>query len=126
MTGALFLLVVLLTEGWGYSRLQAALIVSAMPVAALLARAAMRPLGGSRPVTVAGVVALAGGLTGLGLMPDAEPAWTLASQGLIGAGIALAVPGLTARAVGGADPAGRRAAARSPPATSASWSASWC
>ena len=40
LTGALFLLVVLLTEGWGASPLEAALIVSAMPVATLLARAA--------------------------------------------------------------------------------------
>ena len=110
LTGALFLLVVLLTEGWGYSPLQAALVVSALPVATLLARGATRGLGDSRPVMAAGVIVLAGGLVALGLMPDADPVWTLAPQALIGAGIALAVPGLTARALGGADPAGRRAA----------------
>jgi hypothetical protein len=58
----------------------------------------------------AGAVALAGGLAALGLLQDAEPVWTLAPQVLIGAGIALSLPGLTARALGGADPAGRRAA----------------
>ncbi len=58
----------------------------------------------------AGAVALAGGLAALGLLPDAEPVWTLAPQALIGIGIALSLPGLTARALGDADPAGRRAA----------------
>ncbi len=57
-----------------------------------------------------GTVALAGGLAALGLIPDADPVWTLAPQALIGAGIALAIPGLTSWALGGADPAGRRAA----------------
>ena len=110
LAGALFLLVVLLTEGWGYSPLAAALIVSVMPVATLLARAATRGVGDGGPVMAAGAVALAGGLAALGLLPHAEPVWTLAPQALVGVGIALAVPGLTGRALGGADPAGRRAA----------------
>jgi MFS family permease len=110
LTGALFLLVIMLTEGWGASPLEAALVVSAMPAATLLTRALTRRLGTGTPVVAAGAVALAGGLASLGLLPDAEPRWTLAPQVLIGIGIALALPGLTARALGGADPAGRRAA----------------
>lgn len=110
LTGALFLLVVLLTEGWGHSPLATALIVSAMPVAALLARAAGRGHDEGGAVMAAGAVTLAGGLAGLGLLPRADPLWTLAPQALVGIGIALAVPGLTARALRGADPAGRRAA----------------
>jgi MFS family permease len=110
LTGALFLLVLLLTEGWGRSPLEAALIVSAMPVATALARWLTRGLGHGTGVMVAGVISLAGGLAGLGLVPAAEPAWTLAPQALIGVGIALALPGLTARALEGADPQGHRAA----------------
>ncbi len=110
LTGALFLLVLLLTEGWGYSPLEAALIVSAMPAATVLARQLTRGLGHGTGVMVAGVISLAGGLVGLGLVPAAEPAWTLAPQAFIGAGIALALPGLTTRALEGVDPAGHRAA----------------
>jgi predicted MFS family arabinose efflux permease len=110
LTGALFLLVVMLTEGWGLSPLEAALVITVMPVATLLTRLATRDLRQDGPVIAAGTVLLAGGLAALGLLPGAEPAWTLAPQVLIGAGIALALPGLTARALGGADPAGRRAA----------------
>jgi predicted MFS family arabinose efflux permease len=110
LTGALFLLVIMLTEGWGHSPLEAALIVSVMPAATVVARLLTRRLASSGPVMAAGAVALAGGLAGLGLLPGAEPMWTLVPQALIGVGIALALPGLTARALGGADPAGRRAA----------------
>jgi hypothetical protein len=110
LTGALFLLVIMLTEGWGHSPLEAALIVSAMPTATVIAWALTRRLTHGGPVMAAGAVTLAGGLAALGLLPDAEPVWTLVPQALIGVGIALALPGLTERALGGADPAGRRAA----------------
>jgi hypothetical protein len=110
LTGALFLLVIMLTEGWGHSPLEAALIVSAMPVATVVARRLTRGIGQSTAVIAAGAIALAGGLAALGLVPDAEPVWTLAPQTLIGIGIALALPGLTSRALAGADPSGHRAA----------------
>jgi MFS family permease len=110
LTGALFLLVVMLTEGWLYSPLEAALVVSAMPVATLAARALARRLGDDRPVVAAGAICMAGGLAALGLLPDAGAGWTLAPQVLVGAGIALALPGLTTRALSGRDPHGRRAA----------------
>ena len=110
LTGALFLLVVLLTEGWGHTPLEAALIVTAMPVTTVAVSAVARGRGTGRAVMAAGAVALAGGLAALGLLPDASPWWTLAPQALVGAGIALVLPGLTALALGGADPAGRRAA----------------
>ena len=111
LTGALFLLVVLLTEGWLFSPLEAAAVVSMIPVATLAARTLERRLGDDRPVIVAGAVCMAGGLAALGLLPGAGPGWTLAPQVLIGAGIALALPGLTSRALAGRDPEGRRAAA---------------
>jgi MFS family permease len=110
LTGALFLLVVMLTEGWRHSPLEAALIVSAMPVATVVAWRLTRGLGQSTAVMAAGAIALAGGLAVLGLIPAAEPVWTLVPQAFIGVGIALALPGLTARALAGTDPAGHRAA----------------
>jgi predicted MFS family arabinose efflux permease len=110
LTGALFLLVIMLTEGWKLSPLEAAVVVSAMPVATAVARRLTRGVDHSTAVMAAGAVALAGGLAALGLVPRAAPVWTLAPQAFIGVGIALALPGLTARALAGADPAGRRAA----------------
>jgi MFS family permease len=110
LTGALFLLVIMLTAGWGHSPLEAALIVSAMPLATVVARRLMRGVGQGTAVMAAGAILLAGGLASLGLLPAAEPVWTFAPQAFIGAGIALALPGLTARALAGADPAGHRAA----------------
>jgi MFS family permease len=111
LTGALFLLVVMLTEGWGRSPLEAAAIVSAMPVATLGARALARRLGTDTPIVAAGAIATAGGLAALGLLPDAGYGWTLVPQALVGAGIALALPGLTERALAQRDRTGRRAAA---------------
>jgi MFS family permease len=110
LTGALFLLVIMLTEGWGHSPLEAALIVSAMPLATIVARRLTRGVGQSTAVIAGGAIALAGGLATLSLVPDAEPVWTLMPQALIGVGIALSLPGLTGRALAGADPAGHRAA----------------
>jgi MFS family permease len=110
LTGALFLLVIMLTQGWRHSPLEAALIVSAMPTATVAARQLTRGFGQSTAVMVAGAIALAGGLAALGLVPGAKPLWTLVPQAFIGAGIALALPGLTGRALAGADPAGHRAA----------------
>lgn len=110
LTGALFLLVILLTEGWMRSPLEAALIVSVIPVATVLAGRLTRGVEHTTAGQAAGAVALSGGLAALGLLPDAEPYWTLAPQALIGIGIALTLPGLTGRALAGRDPAGRRAA----------------
>ena len=110
LTGALFLLVVMLTEGWLFTPIEAAAVVSMMPVATLAASAVARRLGDDRPVVAAGAICMAGGLAALGLLPDAGAAWTLAPQVLVGAGIALALPGLTSRALAGRDPHGRRAA----------------
>ena len=109
LTGALFLLVIMLTEGWGYSPLAAALIVSVIPVATIAARRLTRGVAQSTALMVAGAIALAGGLAALGLVPAAEPAWTLVPQAFVGVGIALALPGLTGRALAGADPRSDRA-----------------
>ena len=99
LVAALFLLVLLLVEGWGISPAAAGLVVTAMPLAALLA-ARLAPR--SRRPTVwiaAGIVLVAGGLAGLAFLPRAGWAWTIAPQILVGTGIGLALAMLTERAV---------------------------
>jgi len=100
LTAALFLLVLLLVDGWDHSPAVAAVTVTAMPVAALAAGPVFRGMrAGTRSEAVAGSVLIAGGLTGLALLPGAELAWTLAPQVLIGLGLGLAVDSLTAAAL---------------------------
>jgi MFS family permease len=109
LTGALFLLVIMLTQGWLLSPLEAALVVSAMPAATLLAVSLGRGLGTDTPALVGGAVFVAGGLAGLGLVPGASWPWTLAPQLMIGVGLAVSIPGLTRWALATGDPAGHRA-----------------
>ncbi len=111
LTGALFLLVIMLIEGWRNSPLEAAAIVSVVPVATLGARVLARGSGQSVMVVASGAILVAGGLAALGLLPGAAAGWTFAPQLLIGAGIALALPGLTEWALRVHDPDGGRAAA---------------
>jgi MFS family permease len=102
LTAALFLLVLLLVEGWRIEPLEAAVIVSAMPLAAFAA-----PRIGVRGVVAeagTGSLLVAGGLAGLGLLPGASFAWTLAPQVLIGLGLGLAVTALTHAALAGRSP----------------------
>lgn len=109
LTGALFLLVVLLTEGWGLSPLAAAATVSMIPLAAFGARYLIDRAGPPRSAALAGGLATAGGLGALAVLPGASFALTLQPQLLIGIGLALALPVLTLAAVGGRDPLGSRA-----------------
>src|SRR5262249_53064666 len=50
---------------------------------------------GTRSEAIAGAVLIAGGLTGLALLPGAQLVWTLAPQVLIGLGLGFAVDSLT-------------------------------
>jgi predicted MFS family arabinose efflux permease len=100
LTAALFLLVLLLVDGWRNSPAVAAVAVTAVPVAALAAGPLFRGVrAGTRSEAVAGAVLIAGGLTGLALLPSAHLAWTLAPQALVGLGLGLAVDSLTAAAL---------------------------
>lgn len=100
LSAALFLLVLLLVDGWDRSPAVAALTVTAVPVGALAAGPLFRRMrAGTRAEAVAGSVLIAGGLTGLALLPGAELAWTIAPQALIGLGLGLAVDSLTAAAL---------------------------
>ena len=100
LTAALFLLVLLLVEGWRRSPAAAAVTVTAVPAAALVAGPAFRSLrAGTRSEAVAGSVLIAGGLVGLALLPSANLLWTLAPQVLVGLGLGLSIDSLTAAAL---------------------------
>ena len=100
LTAALFLLVLLLVDGWARSPAVAAVAVTAVPVSALAAGRVFRGVRvGTRSEAIAGSVLIAGGLTGLALLPGAELAWTLGPQVLIGLGLGLSVDSLTAAAL---------------------------
>jgi MFS family permease len=100
LAAALFLLVLLLVEGWGRSPATAALTVSVVPVAALAARPLARLLRPPFEVEVAvGCFLIAGGLVGLALLPSADLAWTVAPQALVGLGLGLTVDRLTSHAM---------------------------
>lgn len=100
LTAALFLLVLLLVEGWRKSPAVAAVTVTAVPAAALVAAPLFRGLrAGTRSEAVAGSVLIAGGLAGLALLPAADVVWTIAPQVLVGLGLGLSVDSLTAAAL---------------------------
>ena len=99
LVGALFLLVLLLVEGWGMSAALAGLVVTAIPAAAIAAaRVAPRSAGNGLQVT-SGVVLVAGGLAALAFLPRAGWAWTIPPQLLVGAGLGLSLGALTERAL---------------------------
>jgi MFS family permease len=104
IAAALFLLVLLLIEGWRLSPIGAAIVVSAMPLAAL-AGSRLNPLVPSaRARAAAGAILISGGLAGLALLPRAEVALTLPPQILVGVGLALVLSALTETALHGRAP----------------------
>jgi MFS family permease len=101
LVAALFLVVLLLVDGWGMSPAAAGVVVTVMPLTAIVVdRLRPRSLGAVQGVAC-GVILLAGGLAALGLMPRAGWAWTIPPQLLIGAGLGLSVGGLTELALRG-------------------------
>lgn len=101
LSAALFLLVILLIEGWRHSPAIAAVTVTVMPIAALVAGQWARARHGLVPA-IAGALLVAGGLAALGLMPGAHAYWTIAPQMAIGAGLGLALATLIGASVGDA------------------------
>ena len=100
LTAALFLLVLLLVEGWRRSPAAAALTVSVVPLAALAAGPVARAArSGTRAEAMAGALLIAGGLVGLALPPGSSAAWTIAPQALIGLGLGLTVDALSSAAM---------------------------
>ncbi|MCW2800270.1 MAG: transporter [Aeromicrobium sp.] len=100
LTAALFLLVLLLVDGWGRSPATAAITVSVVPLAALAARPIARFLRPPQEVEIAvGCFLVAGGLLGLAIPPSSNLAWTIAPQALVGLGLGLTMDRLTTRAM---------------------------
>jgi MFS family permease len=104
LTAALFLLVLLLVDGWRLTPVAAAAVVTVMPAAAVAGRWLAPRAGGALSRGVTGTVLIAGGLAALSVLPGADWWWTVAPQALVGAGLGLAVSALTERALAGRSP----------------------
>jgi MFS family permease len=101
LVAALFLVVLLLVDGWGMSPAAAGVVVTVMPLTAIVVgRSRPRSLGPVQGVAC-GVILLSGGLAALALMPRAGWGWTILPQILVGAGLGLTVAGLTELALRG-------------------------
>jgi MFS family permease len=101
LVAALFLLVLLLVDGWRMSPAAAGLVVTAMPLAAIAAGRFARRVESTRVRVASGIVLVSGGLCALALLPRAGWAWTIAPQILVGAGLGLTLTALTERALRG-------------------------
>ncbi len=101
LTAALFLLVLELVRGWGLDPLAAAVVLTVIPASAAVTARLARSAGGAAGLPAAGVILIAGGLAALAIVPSASIGWTFLPQALIGAGLALTLPGLTRDALAG-------------------------
>jgi predicted MFS family arabinose efflux permease len=104
IAAALFLLVLLLIEGWRLSPIEAALVVTVMPISALLGGKLAEYVPEARPRAAAGAILVSGGLAGLAFLPKATIALTIPPQVLVGIGLALVLSALTETALGGRAP----------------------
>ncbi len=104
IAAALFLLVLLLIEGWRLTPIGAAVVVSVTPVAALLGARIEPSKMSARARAAAGAILVSGGLGGLALLPKAEVALTLPPQILVGVGLSLVLSALTETALSGRAP----------------------
>ena len=104
IAAALFLLVLLLIEGWRLSPIEAALVVTVMPLAAILGSRMAERVGDSRSRAAAGAILVSGGLAGLAFLPKATIALTIPPQILVGIGLALVLSALTETALHGRSP----------------------
>jgi MFS family permease len=104
IAGALFLLVLLLIEGWRLTPIGAAIVVSVMPLSALLGSRLDQLVSSARARAAAGAILVSGGLGGLALLPKAEVALTVPPQVMVGIGLALVLSALTETALSGRAP----------------------
>jgi predicted MFS family arabinose efflux permease len=104
IAAALFLLVLLLIEGWRLSPIGAAVVVSVMPLAAILGSRLGGFVEDARARAAAGAILLAGGLGGLALLPNALVVLTVPPQILVGIGLSLVLSALTETALSGRAP----------------------
>jgi MFS family permease len=104
IAAALCLLVLLLIEGWRLTPIEAALVVTVMPLAAILSAKLGDLVPDERARAAAGAILVSGGLAGLAFLPKATIALTVPPQILVGIGLALVLSALTETALGGRAP----------------------
>jgi predicted MFS family arabinose efflux permease len=104
LAAALFLLVILLVNGWRLEPAVAGLVVTVMPAAAIVAARLAPRVGGAVVRAATGAILIGGGLAALAFLPHAGVAWTVPPQILVGAGLGLALSALTERALAGRSP----------------------
>jgi MFS family permease len=101
LVAALFLLVILIINGWRLDPLAAGIVVTVLPLAAIAAARFAGAIAAPWARAASGVVLISGGLAALGWLPHAGAAWTIPPQLVIGFGLGLALSALTERALAG-------------------------
>lgn len=101
IAATLFLVVILLIEGWGLTPVGAAIVVSVVPVSTLIGARLGGNVADPRHRAAAGAILLAGGLAGLAFLPKALVVLTVPPQILAGLGLALVLSALTETALHG-------------------------
>lgn len=101
IAATLFLIVLMLIEGWLLTPIEAALVVTVLPLAALAGARIGRGVESPRLRAASGAILLAGGLAALGLLPKASVLLVILPQILAGAGLSLVLSALTEVAVHG-------------------------
>jgi MFS family permease len=104
LSAALFLLVILLVNGFRLQPAAAGAVVTAIPLAAVVSARLAHRIGSPVMRAACGLVLAAGGLAALGELPRSGWQWTLPPQLLIGAGLGLTVLALTDQALAGRSP----------------------
>jgi len=104
MMGAMFMLVIFMVAMMDYTELKAGLVIATLPAAGLvIAPFAGRLVDrvGARPLAVLGALLAAAGLVAMGLLPRTAPVDEVVWRCLlVGAGIGLSLPALTAAGMG--------------------------
>lgn len=109
LISVLFLVVIVLIDVWALSPIGAAAVVTTIPLLTAIAERAVR---GRSPIVLGAVGAAlaAAGMLGLSFVTHRELGWVIVTLALVGTGLGLAFPGLTAAALGTIGPAASRAA----------------